>query len=426
MATLRALRLLQSIESKNINSAQLDALLAENASRQTDLPLIFGHRAATERILAPETFPTILGSSAATTGLANSTLAMTKIAASLSAMGMVANSATASNILATTAVSADLTLANRAIYAATIGKAPVAIQAPWAKAWKFRGIYIPVAYTAIASDTGRLISVNGTNAYRSDDGGTTWTSISTTAPSVSNIRYAGGHFFYLSYGTAYSYLPSSGVGGITTVSSALSSLNWSLVAKTSAGFIFVGLNDAGACAQLSSPGGTVYPQTLPAVSVWNDLVASSTTFLLFGNGGTAINTAYTSASGYTGSWTTRTLPSSQAWNSAAAGSGPDDGKFMLVANSTVGAFSGNHGATWSAITLPSGSNWGRVVYHAGSRSWIAFSSNTSVVATSINDGVTWSTRAAPAANIGQGSGGGYGSGGPYVLGAQYSTAYLNF
>lgn len=425
MATLRALRLLQSIESKNINSTQLETLLAGNASRKTDLPLLFGQRAATERILAPETFPTILGSSAATTGLANSTLAMTKIAASLSAMGMVANSLTGSAAIAATELGYAAAISNRAIYAATVGKAAADVQALWMKAWRFVPIVGATSYTAIASNSGRLVSVSYLTAIYSDDGGKTW--VTGTGPSFSagNICHAGDYFFALpSASNAFSFTSSSYEISFNSGYVFPASKNWWRVAKNSSTYLAIAHADTAAAT--SSYVTSWAAQTLPVASSWNDLAASSTTFLLFGNGGTTINIAYTSASGASNSWITRTLPSSQAWNSAAAGTGPDDGKFMMVSNSAAGAFSSNHGATWSAVTLPAGSNWGRVVYHAGSRSWIAFSSNTSVIATSLNDGATWSTRAAPAANIGLGGAGGYGAGGLYVLGSTPSNAYLNF
>lgn len=430
MATLRALRLLQSIESKNINSSQLETLLAGNASRQTDLPLLFGQRAAAARILATETFPTILESSAATTGLANSTLAMTKIAASVSAMGMVASSATGSTAIASNDIGAGLVLANRTVFRDTIGAASTAILAPWAKQWRYprmpKADALSFSYGAISS-TGVIYLVgNGASSvplHISQNGGESWSTLNAGGPTnySSNLSFAGGYFFALTTNT----VQSSAVGGYFGLAGGFSSaFNWSRVANVGIYYavIATGNNNAAAVTTNPTSNTTWSGGTLPVTQAWADLAASSTTFLAVGG---STNVAATSPNGT--SWTQRTLPSNNNWSSIAAGSGSDDGKFMVVGGSAAGAYSTDHGVSWSAITLPSGQNWSRIVYHPNTKAWIAFSASSPLAAVSMDNGATWTTRATPAA-FGGYPRGSIGAGGPYVLvlGIGSSSFYMNF
>lgn len=424
MATLRALRLLQSIESKNINSTQLETLLAGNASRQTDLPLLFAQRAAAARIVAPETFPTVLGSAAAAGGLGDSTLAMNVIAASVSAMGMVAANTTANAVIAAKDSAGRAVTANKSVYLATIGQSGAAIQGPWAKQWRFPrqagASTIAEASTAVRSSDGLMMSIGQANRYAySSNGGATWTVSASGGPAfsfgkLSHLPNANNTFMAVLNGsTATSF--STG-GSFTAGGSMPSAQHWSkIVAKSSSSYLAISLNGNSNVAATTTATSTAWTgQTLPSSANWADLAASTANYVVVGGTG---NSCLVSSTGTTGNWSAVTLPFAQSWTSVDAGAGLDNGKFMALGGAANGAFSSNHGATWTAVSLPAGHNWARVVYHAASRAWVAFSSNTAFVATSVDDGATWSLQAVPLATLGNTQAHNCNAGGPYVLAA---------
>jgi len=85
----------------------------------------------------------------------------------------------------------------------------------------------------------------------------------------------------------------------------------------------------------------------------------------------------------TGTWTTRTLPASAAWNCVCAG----DDRFVAVAGgpSTTAGYSLD-GVTWVAATLPASKEWKKVIWAGDRFVAIAYGATDSAYS---YDGVTW-------------------------------------
>ncbi|HRG49117.1 MAG TPA: hypothetical protein PLG41_23120, partial [Leptospiraceae bacterium] len=78
------------------------------------------------------------------------------------------------------------------------------------------------------------------------------------------------------------------------------------------------------------------------------------------------------------SWTARTLPSSQSWNSVTYG----NGVFVAVTPSSTVAATSPDGITWTARTLPSSQSWNAVTY--GNGVFVAVGGGSTVAASSPN------------------------------------------
>jgi len=88
------------------------------------------------------------------------------------------------------------------------------------------------------------------------------------------------------------------------------------------------------------------------------------------------------------SWTAGTLPSTSDWTSSVYG----DDKFVMVASNTTAAAYSSDGDTWTATTLPSSQNWKKVIY--GFDQFIAIGDTATFAQSS--DGITWNSKAFPA------------------------------
>jgi photosystem II stability/assembly factor-like uncharacterized protein len=93
---------------------------------------------------------------------------------------------------------------------------------------------------------------------------------------------------------------------------------------------------------------------------------------------------YMSTDGQT--WTTQTVVNSVGWNGIACNN--DIGLIVLVGDNGQIATSTDNGTTWSTQTVGS-NNWKRVVY--GNGRWVAVGDN-GQIATSTDNGTTWSTQ----------------------------------
>jgi hypothetical protein len=111
-------------------------------------------------------------------------------------------------------------------------------------------------------------------------------------------------------------------------------------------------------------------------------------------GGTfaAVSTSYSTvaASSTDGiTWTQRTLPSGQMWNSIAYG----NGTFVAVTNyGSNAAASSTDGITWAQRTLPLNATWNSVAY--GNGIFVTAAQGNTAAATS-TDGITWTQRTLP-------------------------------
>ncbi len=113
-------------------------------------------------------------------------------------------------------------------------------------------------------------------------------------------------------------------------------------------------------------------------------------------GTTSSAVAATSTDGIT--WTQRTLPVAQNWQTCAG-----NGAGVVVAlgvvtgqeTGTVGARSVDNGATWTQITVPN-AGWNNIIYANGV--WVAtsgYNAGASTIAATSPDGITWTQRTLP-------------------------------
>jgi hypothetical protein len=98
------------------------------------------------------------------------------------------------------------------------------------------------------------------------------------------------------------------------------------------------------------------------------------------------NLAYSSPDGVT--WTSRTLPATQAWNYLAF----VNGRFIALGGTTTGATS-TDGITWTAVTLPTTTGWNAVSYASGL--YVILSTGLTNCYSS-PDLITWTSRTLPA------------------------------
>ena len=109
---------------------------------------------------------------------------------------------------------------------------------------------------------------------------------------------------------------------------------------------------------------------------WDTFVAVSTTSI-----------AATSPDGVT--WTQRTLPASDNWQSVTYG----NNTFVAVATDSTRAATSPNGITWTQRVLPVSAYWRSVTY--GNNTFVAVASNSTIAVTS-PDGITWTQRVLPA------------------------------
>lgn len=133
------------------------------------------------------------------------------------------------------------------------------------------------------------------------------------------------------------------------------------------------------------------------VNVYNEGVANQNGLLVMKNF-VSVESGQTAASSTDGiTWTARTMPSNQGWESVAYG----NNVFVAVTRYTAAAISAN-GVTWTATTIPNGRDGRKITYGNGT-----FVSITSVPATGLaishssTDGITWTSNAVPGGGIWQ-------------------------
>lgn len=403
MPTLRSLRLLQSIEQKNLNSTQLETLLSGSLTRQSDLPLLFQSTTAKTRIMAAETFPTIAASASAVTGLGSFTTSAAAIAASATCMTSIAANSASNTALAASSPGASICVnnTNRANFVATIGAQTQAsgLQSPWAKNWRFGNVG---AFTgasgsqqALVNNGSTLISGSTTSEYfTSNDGGVTWTRTATGSAmsGVQNSAWAQSYGIAMPSGGSTATYYTSGAGwtaGATTPAS-VTSTGFSKLVYHNSGYYVAVCQSTSAHTQAiyiaSNPtSGTYTASTLPSSVAWRDIAVNAGRVVAI-----AYNSASTAVSTNGTTWSAGTsLPASKSWYSIDAGTGSDAGK-MMVGNASDSslAFTSDSGVTWSTVTATGMPNVYKVVYHNNTRSWWVFSSGTKT-GVSTDDGATW-------------------------------------
>ena len=135
---------------------------------------------------------------------------------------------------------------------------------------------------------------------------------------------------------------------------------------------------------VTSDGSTWTARTLPSSQSWNSVAYGNGVFVAISGSHIGSNVAATSPDGT--AWTARTLPSSSNWRSITFG----NGLFVAVGHGVVAATSAD-GITWTARTLPISSNWSSVTY--GNGAFVAVGSGTSVATSA--DGINWTLGTLP-------------------------------
>lgn len=200
-------------------------------------------------------------------------------------------------------------------------------------------------YRFSATDGKRVVMSNGGSGQPgiySDDGGSTWGSVTfPAAPYWSSIRHGNGRWVMVR--------PAASQGAYS-----LDGLVWSTT-------------------------------SMPSYASWYRLAFGSGWF---------VSTTYDSdkvartEDGVT--WSTATLPSSGEWAALAFG----NGRFVILKNnSTDMAYSDDGGATWTASSLPASGSWGMLSYGNGRFVTVAVDGTKSLMSA---DGLTWAEGALPA------------------------------
>ena len=156
--------------------------------------------------------------------------------------------------------------------------------------------------------------------------------------------------------------------------------------------VFVALPTASGAVCYTSPDGVTWTsRTMPSTNAWTSIAVNSAgLFCAVGN--TSGTAAATSPDGIT--WTARTLPSTATWCSIAY----NGTNFVAIPSNAANtaAASSPDGITWTARTLPTSAQWQQVVALGGT---FLASSTTTAWATS-PDGTTWTARTGPGAGAG--------------------------
>ena len=145
---------------------------------------------------------------------------------------------------------------------------------------------------------------------------------------------------------------------------------------------YVALASGSAAAATSTDGITWTARTLPASEYWNSVTYGNGTFVAVLDG---LSTA-TSTDGIT--WNASTMPSNTNWYSVTYG----NGTFVAVASNNAAAATSTDGITWTARTMPSTRSWYSVTYGDGTFVTVEIGS---AAAASSTDGITWTARTLP-------------------------------
>lgn len=176
-------------------------------------------------------------------------------------------------------------------------------------------------------------------------------------------------------------------GKVWTIGDTDTTEDWAAVAFGNNTFVAVQNGAASTASAITSSDGVTWtPQTTPNLGGWSGIAFGNNIFVAVREGGTTSNTVMTSPDGVT--WTTQTTPQADFWRVKYA-----NGVFMAIARSGANrAMTSPDGVNWTLKPLLNNDTWIAHAYGAGK--WVVIgNANTfgsAVVATSIDNGATWS------------------------------------
>lgn len=192
---------------------------------------------------------------------------------------------------------------------------------------------------------------------RSFDNGVTWENVSSGSSGFCGIAYGNGVFVHVqtdaNAGNLARYSSTAATGSWSSAGTLGAATGWGRVFYGDNGGFIVCNNLSGNYVSQSQTGtGSFTLRTLPYSQTWNTCLAyGNGTWAYFAPGTTQ---ACSSTDGIT--WTARTAPSTASWSSMTYS--PLDGLFLAVANGgTVAATSATGTGTWTLRTLPTTANW---------------------------------------------------------------------
>lgn len=286
--------------------------------------------------------------------------------------------------------------------------------------------YPPISANILA------IRSNASNVSATSKDGITWTS--RTMPSSQDwfaLQYANGVFFVVGQNTTNGAYSADGITWTTTTMPA--SKAWNQTAYGNSTWVVCGQNDPSYFAYSSdlsswsnsSAGGGVGGGGIAfgaGVFVWPDTAgnaglnayyssngaswtnggslgaATGWTRVFYGaNGGFIVtnnvsNSYVSQSTSGTGSWSLRTLPTTQSWQSCLA---YGNGTWSYLSPSSTTAASSTDGINWTSRTAPASVSWQSMKYSAKISKFIAVASGTSTYAYSTTGTGSWTTSTMP-------------------------------
>jgi hypothetical protein len=327
MPMVRAMRLLNSIEAGSTTSAQLQQYLT-NGGIYSDFNSILQLQGQCN-VLA--------GSATALTAINGSALAVTAVTASTYANAAISASSSARSTLQSSA---------RTLL--------VSLETAYPSVW------VPFnTWTAVSATSYGTINNIPSDSY------------------TSALVYGAGYYVAINGTSGQSYFSTDGInwtaGG--TVGLNLNALAYGNISGTDY-WIGVGndVSAASATAYYSTNHGVTWStSTLPSTSVWISIAFYGGAFVAISGGNVASNATAYSTNGTT--WTAGgNLPSSVKWSAVAGGLVGGSSGFVAVSSfntTTSAAFAStvNNGVTWTARTAPSVNYWQSVAYNANINLW---------------------------------------------------------
>jgi hypothetical protein len=198
---------------------------------------------------------------------------------------------------------------------------PTVTNTNWTSVTYFDGVFVAVR----SGSTGAAYSTNGGVSWSTGTlpGTSTWSDV--VGGTIGTVSY---FVAIASGGTAAAY--SFDNGATWSASTLPSSSTWSAIAYGNSKFVAIASGTANAA--ISTDGTTWTAATMPASSTWNDITFGDDVFVAVAQN---TNIAATSFTGVTGSWTSRTLASTAAWDGIAYGNYSGLGIFVVVGNNTT-------------------------------------------------------------------------------------------
>jgi hypothetical protein len=285
---------------------------------------------------------------------------------------------------------------------------------------------------ASLSTTFLTIAYNSSASATSTDGGATWTA--RTMPVSSTwipLAYANNQFLAVANAST---VAATSLDGITWTQRTMSNASaWSQAAFGNNTWVVAGQNDPSAYS--TSPDAVTWTQTTSGNRGYVGVAFGNGVFVSADTNANAGNEARHSTSGATGTWsssgalgattgwgrlfygdnggfiicnnlsgnyvsqsqtgtgsfTLRTLPYTQAWQTCLA---YGKGTWAYFAPGTTQAASSTDGITWTARTAPSSATWSSMTYSPRSGLFLAVAQSGTTAATSTN-GTTWTLRTLP-------------------------------